>query len=319
MKTAERRMISFFEVVAARMGDDVKLNLQGIWAEVCVYTKCKTLVKKGKRQGQECGKACPYSHTQCICHLPRSMFSTEQKQCELCSRLCKKGETLCPAHLNPCQYILTRGKNKGGVCSKKSDKTQLCKSHRNPKSKASKKKKNVEEEVEEEQEEDEAEDEQDDEEEEEAEQDDNEAEEVEDEQEEEQDEAEKDEEDEEEQDEPEEQVEQEAEYQPGSVKPVKSVEEEVKQPEKEAEKKAKVRKFKSYSPELPDPDDEPNPFEQYPDSEEECYTVPVQKLKPQIITPSSCTFVLTSGIHKGNPCGKKRMEGKDMCVIHKKK
>ena len=302
MKTAERRMISFFELVAARMGDDVKLNLQGIWAEVCVYTKCTTMVKKGKRQGQECGKACPYSHTQCICHLPRALFSKDHKQCEMCSRGCKKGETLCPAHLNPCQYIITKGKNKGNVCSKKSDETQLCKSHKknkaeNKKAKKAKKEEQDEEEEPEEQDEEE-------------EQDDAEEQDQDDAEEQDQDDS------EEQQDEQEDEKEEEPE-QPGS--PVKQSVKKI-EPEKETlTEPVKTKKFKVYSPELPDPDDEPNPFEQYPDSEEECYTVPIQKLKPQIITPSSCPFVLTFGINKGNPCGKKRMEGKDMCVIHKKK
>ena len=308
MKTSERRMVSFFEVASERLGSEVGETLKGIWAEVCVYTKCTTLVKKGKRQGQECGKACPYGHTQCMCHLPRHLFqTTDRVTCEYdsCTRLCKKGEALCPTHLNPCQYIMTKGKNKDNICAKKSYANQLCKQHssktnqenepenkkKSKKAKKAKKEKRKEEQEEERKEE-------------------------------------------EEQEQEEEQPEEEEQ------------EEEEEEEEKQEEPGSPVNKYKSYSPELPDPEDEYNPFDQYPEEEEEEYyeeskspvkpqpkeqvkfntkspvkentKSPAKQVKPQQ-SNSSCAFVLTSGVHKGKPCGKKCMEGKDMCVIHKKK
>lgn len=305
MATFVRRMASFFGVVKDRMGEETSDTLKGIWDEVCIYVKCTELVKKGKRQGQECGKACPYAQTKCMCHLPRALYApADRKRCSFaeedttCTRVCKKNETMCPMHLHPCKFVLSKGKNAGKACGKKADESDYCKKHKSmqgdeeeekPAKKAKKSKKSkkhhdkpvLESDVEEENEDEE--------------------------------------EDEEE--------------------PRVKLEEAETEDEEEEEEEPRVAVAKPDSDSDLDsyagsPQD--NPFDTYPESEEEeeephPAPKPVVATKPAVSKPvvakspvakspvAKCTFVLRSGVNKGMPCNKKCMEGKEMCVIHKKK
>ena len=124
-------------------------QLTSLWEEAHYYPKCQTLVLKGERQGQVCGKACVKDKDTCMCHAPRPPKKEKPVETrDRCITIGKKGQCkrfvvscgLCEAHqpkeVVMCGLELKSGVRKGTLCGKPCSKGKtMCPRHDSPKEK----------------------------------------------------------------------------------------------------------------------------------------------------------------------------------------
>jgi hypothetical protein len=124
-------------------------QLTSLWEEAHYYPKCQTLVLKGDRMGQVCGKACIKDKDTCMCHAPRPPKKEKPVDTrERCITMGKKGQCkrfvvaggLCEAHqpkeVVVCSLALKSGERKGTLCGKPCSKGKtMCPRHDAPKEK----------------------------------------------------------------------------------------------------------------------------------------------------------------------------------------
>ena len=138
------RIQNFFTLVNDRLLQGTQLTqLTALWEEAHQYPKCQTLVLKGERQGQVCGKACVKDTTTCMCHAPRPPKKEKPEETrERCYMVSSKGQCnrfvvhdgKCKHHQTKdviaCCFVLKSGDRKGTACGKKCSKENtLCFNH----------------------------------------------------------------------------------------------------------------------------------------------------------------------------------------------
>ena len=129
---ASIRVQHFFALVNDRLLKGKHLDqLTAFWEEAHRYPKCQTLVLKGERQGQVCGKACIKDKNTCMCHAPRPPKKEKPvEHRERCCVIAKKGQCKrfvvdgdkCKVHQPKeivfCSFVLKSGERKGTNCGK---------------------------------------------------------------------------------------------------------------------------------------------------------------------------------------------------------
>jgi hypothetical protein len=129
---ASIRVQHFFALVNDRLLEGKHLDqLTAFWEEAHRYPKCQTLVLKGERQGQVCGKACIKDKNTCMCHSPRPPKKEKPvEHRERCCVVAKKGQCKrfvvdgdkCKVHQPKeivfCSFVLKSGERKGTNCGK---------------------------------------------------------------------------------------------------------------------------------------------------------------------------------------------------------
>ena len=138
------RIQNFLALVNDRLLDGTQLNkLTLLWEEIHQYPKCQTLVLKGERQGQVCGKACVKDQDTCMCHAPRPpKKEVVAEHRDRCSVMVLKGQCQrfvvtdgkCafhqPKEIVTCSFVLKSGKRNGTECGKPCTKTNtMCARH----------------------------------------------------------------------------------------------------------------------------------------------------------------------------------------------
>ena len=142
------RIQHFLDLVNHRLfSGDHLAQLSALWEEAHRYPQCQTLVLKGERQGQVCGKACVKYTPTCMCHAPRPpKKEVVAEHRDRCSQVTKKGHcqhfsvanALCASHQPKervvCSFVLKSGKRVSVPCGKTCSKTNtLCQRHRKEK------------------------------------------------------------------------------------------------------------------------------------------------------------------------------------------
>jgi hypothetical protein len=142
--TMASRVQTFLALINDRLLQGKQMDqLTALWEEAHYYPKCQTVVLKGERQGQMCGKACIKDKDTCMCHSPRPPKKEKPVvHRERCSTMGKKGQCkrfvvndgLCDAHQPKetvnCSMELKSGERKGTLCGKKcSQGKTMCPSH----------------------------------------------------------------------------------------------------------------------------------------------------------------------------------------------
>jgi len=138
------RIQNFLVLVNDRLLGSKQLSqLTALWDEAHQYPKCQTLVLKGERQGQVCGKACIKDKHTCMCHAPRPPKKEKPvEHRDRCSVVAKKGQCkrfvvdgdTCKVHhpkdIVLCSFVLKSGDRKATNCGKACSKENtLCPRH----------------------------------------------------------------------------------------------------------------------------------------------------------------------------------------------
>jgi hypothetical protein len=139
------QIATFIQLINERMFAGSQLAaLQALWSEHTHFDKCESLVLRGPRVGQVCGKPALKGKQTCLCHQPRQpkVISVPKTKCsetlasgKPCPRNCSDSSDKCQYHLDyvappTCAFTLVSGPNKGQECGKTCKKGMTaCTSH----------------------------------------------------------------------------------------------------------------------------------------------------------------------------------------------
>jgi hypothetical protein len=139
------QIATFIQLINERMFAGSQLAaIQALWSEHTHFDKCESLVLRGSRVGQACGKPVLKGKQTCLCHQPRGpkVISVPKTKCsetlasgKPCPRNCSDTSDKCQFHLDyvvpeTCPFTLVGGPRKGQECGKTCKKGMtVCMSH----------------------------------------------------------------------------------------------------------------------------------------------------------------------------------------------
>jgi hypothetical protein len=142
---SQSQIATFIQLINERMFAGSQLAaLQALWSEHTHFDKCESIVLRGPRVGQVCGKPALKGKQTCLCHQPREpkVISVPKTKCsetlasgKPCPRNCSESSDKCQYHLDyvvptTCAFTLVSGPNKGQECGKTCKKGMTtCTSH----------------------------------------------------------------------------------------------------------------------------------------------------------------------------------------------
>ncbi len=145
MSHAHSQIAAFIQLINERMFAGSQLAaLQALWSEHTHFDKCDSVVLRGPRMGQVCGKPSLKGKQTCLCHQPREpkVISVPKTKCsetlasgKPCPRHCAEESDKCQYHLDyvapgTCVFTLVGGPRKGQDCGKTCKKGMaVCTSH----------------------------------------------------------------------------------------------------------------------------------------------------------------------------------------------